>query len=93
MFNDGSAMVGSGPYRLVSWQPGQPVRYARNDAFAGPPPAHASVEFRPIANAGARVAALRSGDVDLIETIPPDQFRRFKADAHFATGGKPLQPA
>ncbi len=88
-FNDGSAMIGSGPYRLVSWQPGQPVRYARNDAFAGTPPAFATVEFRPIANAGARVAALQAGDVDLIEVVPPDQFQRLKADSRFATAESP----
>lgn len=88
-FNDGSAAIGSGPYRLVSWQPGQPVRYARNDAFAGTRPAFATVEFRPIANAGARVAALQAGDVDLIEIVPPDQFARFKANAAFATAESP----
>lgn len=88
-FNDGSAMIGSGPYRLVSWQPGQPVRYARNEAFAGTAPAHATVEFRPIPNAGARVAALRSGDVDLIEIVPPDQFARLRTDPAFATAEIP----
>ena len=88
-FNDGSAMIGSGPYRLVSWQPGQPVRYARNDAFAGAAPAFATVEFRPIANAGARVAALQAGDLDLIEIVPPEQFARFRANAAFATAESP----
>jgi peptide/nickel transport system substrate-binding protein len=88
-FNDGSAMIGSGPYRLVSWQPGQPVRYARNDAFAGAAPAFATVEFRPIPNAGARVAALQAGDVDLIEIIPPEQFARLRADARFAVAQSP----
>jgi peptide/nickel transport system substrate-binding protein len=88
-FNDGSAMLGSGPYRLVSWQPGQPVRYARNDAFAGAAPAFATVEFRPIANAGARVAALQAGDVDLIEIVPPEQFARFRTNAAFATAESP----
>jgi peptide/nickel transport system substrate-binding protein len=88
-FNDGSAMIGSGPYRLVSWQPGQPVRYARNDAFAGAAPAFATVEFRPIPNAGARVAALQAGDVDLVEIVPPEQFARFRADARFAVAESP----
>jgi peptide/nickel transport system substrate-binding protein len=88
-FNDGSAMIGSGPYRLVSWQPGQPVRYARNDAFAGAAPAFATVEFRPIANAGARVAALQAGDVDLIEIVPPEQFARLRTNAAFATAESP----
>ena len=88
-FNDGSAMIGSGPYRLVSWQPGQPARYARNEAFTGTPPAFPTVEFRPIANAGARVAALQSGDVDLIEIVPPEQFERFRTNPRFATSQSP----
>jgi peptide/nickel transport system substrate-binding protein len=88
-FNDGAAMMGSGPYRLVSWQPGQPVRYARNEAFAGAAPAFATVEFRPIANAGARVAALQAGDIDLAEIIPPEHFARLRTDARFATAQSP----
>ncbi len=85
-YNAGRAMLGSGPYRLVSWQPGSPAIYERNPAFAGPAPAFARVEFRPIANAGARSAALQAGDVDMIEIVPPEQFARFKADAaRFAT--------
>ncbi|CAH0139350.1 ABC transporter substrate-binding protein [Roseomonas sp. CECT 9278] len=88
-FNDGSAMIGSGPYRLVSWQPGQPVRYARNDAFAGAAPAFATVEFRPIPNAGARVAALQAGDVDLVEIVPPEQFARLRTNAAFTTAESP----
>ena len=47
-FNSGQAAVGTGPYRLSSWQPGQPLALERNaDYFAGP--AHwQRVTFRPI---------------------------------------------
>jgi peptide/nickel transport system substrate-binding protein len=88
-YNSGRAMVGTGPFRHVSWQPGSPVVMERNPAFAGPAPAFARVEFRPIANAGSRVAALQAGDADLIEIVPPDHFARFKADARFATAESP----
>ncbi len=85
-YNSGRAMIGTGPFRHVSWQPGSPVVMERNPGFHGTAPAFARVEFRPIANAGARVAALQAGDVDLIEIVPPDHFARFKADAaRFAT--------
>jgi len=80
-YNAGRAMVGTGPFRHVSWQPGSPVVMERNPAFHGPAPAFARVEFRPIVNAGARVAALQAGDVDMIEIVPPDHFSRFRADA------------
>lgn len=80
-YNAGRAMVGTGPFRHVSWQPGSPVVMERNPNFHGAAPAFARVEFRPIANAGARVAALQAGDVDLIEIVPPDHFARFRQDA------------
>ena len=88
-YNSGRAMVGTGPYRHVSWQPGQPLRLARNEGFHGAKPEFESVEFRPIANAGARVAALQAGDVDLIEIMPPDQFARLRADARFGVTESP----
>jgi peptide/nickel transport system substrate-binding protein len=80
-YNAGRAMIGTGPFRHVSWQPGSPVVMERNPAFHGAAPAFARAEFRPIPNAGARTAALQAGDVDLIEIVPPDQFARFRTEA------------
>lgn len=89
-YNAGRAMIGTGPYRHVSWQPGQPLRLARNTGFHGPAPEFETVEFRPIANAGARVAALQAGDADLIEIIPPEQLARLRSDtARFAVAESP----
>ena len=88
-FNAGKGMVGTGPYRYVSWSPGGIAVMDRYDGFTGPRPAFARVEFRPIPNAGSRVAALRAGDVDLIEVVPTDQFERLKADANFAVSSSP----
>jgi peptide/nickel transport system substrate-binding protein len=89
-YNAGRAMIGTGPFRHVSWQPGSPVVMERNPAFHGTPPAFARAEFRPIANAGARVAALQAGDVDLIEIVPPDHFARFRGEpARFTVAESP----
>lgn len=88
-YNAGRAMIGTGPFRHVSWQPGSPVVMERNADFRGAAPGFARVEFRPIANAGARVAALQAGDVDLIEIVPPDHFARFRQDARFAVAESP----
>jgi peptide/nickel transport system substrate-binding protein len=88
-YNSGRAMLGSGPFRYVAWQPGQPYVMERNPNFAGRAPDFARVEFRPIANAGARVAALRAGDVDLIEIVPPEHMERFRTDPRFAVAESP----
>ncbi|WP_458096740.1 ABC transporter substrate-binding protein [Roseomonas sp. WA12] len=88
-YNAGRAMIGTGPFRHVSWQPGSPFVAARNPDFHGPAPAYARVEFRPIAAAASRVAALNAGDVDLIEIVPPEQFERFRADQRYTTSESP----
>lgn len=89
-YNSGKAMVGTGAYRYVSWQPGQDLVLQRNAEFAGKPADFATVTFRPIGNAGSRVAALEAGDVDLIEIVPPDRMKRFRDDpAHFAVAESP----
>jgi peptide/nickel transport system substrate-binding protein len=69
-FARGKGMVGTGPYRFVSFQRDDRVELVRNDAAWGGKPAwdHVSVRFVP--NNAARVAGLLSGDVDAIEGVP-----------------------
>jgi peptide/nickel transport system substrate-binding protein len=88
-FNAGRGTGGTGPFRLVQWQPGQPLIMERNPAFTGRAPDFARAEFRPMANVGARVAALQAGDVDMIEIVPPQNMTRFRADPRFAVAESP----
>lgn len=75
-FNSGKAAIGSGPWRFVAWKPGERLDLA---AFS-PRLAFATASIRPIANDAARVAALLSGDVDLIDSVPPDDIDRLRGD-------------
>lgn len=70
-FNSGAAAIGTGPYKFVSWVPGDRLTLAANENYWGKKPAFENVTFRLISNAAARVAALRAGDVDLIDAVPP----------------------
>ena len=54
---------------------------ARNDHYWGPRPDWDHVTIRPISNGAARMAALLSGDVDLIDLVPSDAIARLKADS------------
>ncbi|MBN8872509.1 MAG: ABC transporter substrate-binding protein [Rhodospirillales bacterium] len=69
-FNNGTAAIGTGPYRFVEWVPGNRVVFARNPTYWGGPEPWERVTRRPIPNDGARVAAMLSGDVDMIEGVP-----------------------
>jgi peptide/nickel transport system substrate-binding protein len=80
-FNDGRAAIGTGPYRLLHFTPGDRVSLARNDDWWGARPRWARVEYRPIANPGARVAALLAGDVDIIDLVAPSDAAVLRRDA------------
>jgi peptide/nickel transport system substrate-binding protein len=70
-FNSGAAAIGTGPYKYVSWSPGDRIILTRNDNYWGEAPAYSDVTMRFISNDAARVAALLSGAVDLIDLVPP----------------------
>eukprot|EP01037_Dinobryon_pediforme_P001342 gene1342-1359_t len=70
-FNSGKFVNGTGPYRLISYKPGDRLLMERNDAYWGPKPAFSQVVLRIIGNGATRVAALLSGDVAMIDSVPP----------------------
>lgn len=69
-FANGGAAIGTGPYKFVVWTPGETLRIAAYDGYWGKKPEFKDVEIRFIANDAARVAALLSGAVDVIDTVP-----------------------
>lgn len=79
-FNAGSAAVGSGPFRFVSYRRGQELELARNDAWWGPKPAWQRVRIRFIPNDGARLAALLAGDVEIINSLATQDAITLRSD-------------
>jgi len=71
-------MVGSGPYKFVSYIPGDRVVMQRSDTYWGPKPAWSTVNYRYMANAAARTAALLSGDVDVIDKVSVSDLAQLK---------------
>ena len=82
-FNSGQATIGTGPYKLSRFTKGDRIILERNEAYWGEKPAWQRITFRPITSAGPRVAALLSGDVDLIENVPIQDLNRIKSNADF----------
>lgn len=70
-FNSGKLVIGTGPYRLISYRPGDRVEMARNETYWGPKPAFGQVIYRIIGNGAARTASLLAGDAALIDQVPP----------------------
>lgn len=74
-FNAGTAVVGSGPFRLRTYRQGEIAMLERNPNWWRAPdvpvPAWERVSLRIMTQDSARVAALLSGELDLIENVPP----------------------
>ncbi|MHB0946526.1 MAG: ABC transporter substrate-binding protein [Sedimentisphaerales bacterium] len=75
--------VGSGPYVFEKWDGGDKVAFRRNENYWGAKPKIKKVVYKFMLNDRARLAALQSGDVDMI--IPsPDQYVELVKDKNFA---------
>lgn len=80
--NAGNGVIGTGPFKFQSWSPDDNVVLVRNDDYWGEPAVWDKVTFRVFSNSSARVAAMLSGDVDMIESIPTADTRRMVAAEH-----------
>jgi peptide/nickel transport system substrate-binding protein len=79
-FNAGRATIGTGPYRFVRWAKGDRIELVRNDAYWGAKAPWVRAAFRLITNDPARVAALLSNEVQVIEAVPTADLARLKSD-------------
>lgn len=69
----GLAPVGTGPYKITEWRPGERLVWERFEAFWGDKPAVKKVTVRRIPELAARVTGLMTGELDVITNLPPDQ--------------------
>lgn len=73
---------GTGPYRLRERQPNVRTTFTRNGNYWGKIDGNVQdVVFTPIGNDPTRVAALLSGEVDVMEPIPVQDIARVNASA------------
>ena len=77
--------VGTGPYRFVSWVDGSQVELVANDAYWGGAPAIERVVVRIIPEVSTQIVELRSGGVDIIFNVPPDNYLSLQNDATLVT--------
>ncbi|MGE0714050.1 MAG: ABC transporter substrate-binding protein [Alphaproteobacteria bacterium] len=79
-FNTGKAAIGTGPYKLKQFVRGDRVELEKFDGYWGQKPDWDKVAIKQITNSAARVAALLSGDVQIIDQVPTADFERLKKD-------------
>ena len=87
--NLGNGVIGTGPYKFVSFTPDEQLSMTRNDSYWGEAPKWQNVQIRVIADDAARTTALLSGGIDAIENVPtPDIERMRDADGINFESGK-----
>ena len=78
-YNAGRAVVGTGPYKFVSYSPGDRTVFERSPSYYGPKPVWEKVNYRFINNGAARTAALLAGDVDVIDKVAVTDVAKLKS--------------
>jgi len=83
-YNSGKALIGTGPYRLVEWLPGDRLVMEANPDYWGGTPTWDRIVIKPIGTDASRVAALLNGDVDMIDYVPVADIAALRANEKIA---------
>ncbi len=78
-------VVGTGPYVAIAWEPGQFIRFARNDLYWGKRGVPDEVILQTFSGSDTMVQALKAGDVDYIRGVGADQFDALKNEPDIKT--------
>jgi peptide/nickel transport system substrate-binding protein len=71
---------GTGPFKLVSYEPDRLVVVERNPDYYDPSRPYVDrVELKVFPDLGAQVSSLMAGDIDLVATVEPNDFMRLDA--------------
>lgn len=74
--------VGTGPYKFVEWNPSEDIILTRNDEYWREPAKTKNIVFKFIPDNSARIVALKSGEVDMIDGIDSTGVDQIKADGN-----------
>lgn len=86
----GALAVGTGPFMFKEWRTGDRILLAKNPNYwqSGLPKVN-QLAIRFITDPAARLAQLRSGQVDFTADLAPDQLKELQADANLTPISRP----
>jgi len=70
--------IGTGPYRFISWSKGDHIALKANTQYWRGKAEYSNLLLKPLTNNATRVAAILSGEVDLINRVPVMDVPRVK---------------
>ncbi|MGL5617102.1 MAG: ABC transporter substrate-binding protein [Sarcina sp.] len=74
--------IGTGPYKLESWDRGQNIVLVKNEEYYKSNPKIDKVIFKIVEDSKAKVMQLKSGELDLAQVTPKD-INSFKEDENY----------
>lgn len=81
--------VGTGPFKFVEWTKDDHLTIEANPDYWDGAPKVQKVVFRPITETSARIAALQTGEADIVTNLPPDQAAALENSGDFRVEGVP----
>ena len=84
-FKNEPPIVGTGPYQVVEWTPGDFIRFARNPNYWGKQGAADEVIIQHFASGDTMTQALKTGEVDYVRGVLADQFNALKTEPNVQT--------
>ena len=88
-FNSGKLAIGTGPYKYGAFTSGEKLELLANADYWGGKPAWDKVSIKYVVDPGARIAALRAGEVDLIDGVPVQDVESLRTDKKLALFSAP----
>lgn len=77
--NQNTNPIGTGPFKFVSFTPRSELVLERNDDWWGETPDIKNLTFRIIPERSTRVAALEAGEVQVINSLAPEDLKRLES--------------
>lgn len=88
--NSAEGIVGTGAYKLVSWDKGQTVKLTRNDDYFDGPAKVKDITIKCITSSDTATIALEKGDIDYIYESNVNQLENIEANANLSVTTGPL---
>ena len=79
--------VGTGPYRIAEFVPGQTLVWERFEDFWGEKAPLEKVIVKHMPETASRLTALKTGEADLVTNVAPDQLALIEADPNLKAAG------
>ncbi len=75
------APIGTGPFVFAHWRTGDEIKVLRNETYYGGKAHLDAIVFKYVPDPNLRSQMLLRGDVDVVERLSPDEWKRLTQDA------------